>query len=361
MGRHRTPEEKVQLGELARAMRAAGKSRREIEVSLGIGDDLAKALLRGVPLPDSLQRPRAKDDHRAAAVALREAGRTYDEIADELGVSKGSLSLWLRELPHPSEKQRQAIHEAELPPSHATQLSLLDPNLRTDRVALARQMRVDGFLLKEIAEEFSVTMKTACLWCTGLPVPPRARHGGDREHVRMMNRKRWDAFLAERDRERSAIKAAAADRVGVLGDRELELIAVTAYWCEGSKDKSYSRRERVAFINSDPHVIEVWLEWLRRRGHAASSLRFSLSIHESADIEAATAFWAEVAGVEPSLFGKPVLKRHNPKTVRKNTGESYVGCLAVRVLQSRELYQEIEGVWRGIVFGASPPSRRVAS
>jgi transposase len=361
MGRHRTPEEKVQLGEQARAMRAAGKSRREIEVSLGIGDDLAKALLRGVPLPDSLQRPRAKDDHRAAAIALREAGRTYDEIADELGVSKGSLSLWLRNLPHPSEVQRQAVHDAEQSPAGATQLSLLDPTLPGDRVALARQMRLDGFLLKEIADEFSVSVKTACLWCTGLPVPPRARHGGDQEHVRRMSRKRWDAFLAEREKERSAIKAAAAERVGIVNDRELEIAAVTAYWCEGSKDKPYERRESVILINSDPTVISLWIEWLRRRGYGKERLRLNLSIHESADLDRATRYWADVIGVEPSAFSKPSLKRHNPKTVRKNTGDSYVGCCVVRVLQGRKLYQEIEGIWRGIVLGAVPSSGRVAS
>ncbi|MDT7573359.1 MAG: hypothetical protein QOE05_3533 [Actinomycetota bacterium] len=361
MGRHRTPEEKVQLGEQARAMRAAGKSRREIEAALGIGDDLAKALLRGVPLPDSLQRPRAKDDHREAAIALRRAGRTYDEIADELGVSKGSLSLWLRDLPHPTEAQREAVHEAEQPDPQPAQLSLLDPALRGDRIDKARQMRLDGFLLKEIAEEFSVSIKTACLWCTGLPVPPRARHGGNQEHVRMMSRKRWDAVLAERDAERTAVKEAAASRVGALNDRELELIAATAYWCEGSKDKSYDRRERVTFINSDPQLIEVWLEWLRRRGVDRDRIRLSLSIHVSADLEAATRYWCAVAGFDESYFGKPTLKNHNPKTVRKNIGDAYVGCLVVRVLQGRELYQEIEGVWRGIASGAFPTTRSVAS
>src|SRR5688572_6580284 len=96
MARHRTQQEKVELGERARALRSAGRSRREIQKELGIGDDLCGQLLRGVPVPDSLARPRAKDDVRAAAIALREAGKTYDQIAEELGVSKSSCSLWLR-------------------------------------------------------------------------------------------------------------------------------------------------------------------------------------------------------------------------------------------------------------------------
>lgn len=105
MGRH---GKKRELGERARRLRAAGRSRREIQAELHIGADLAKALLRGVPLPDRLARPRAKDEQRACAVALRLAGKTYDQIAAELGVSKSSCSLWLRDLPYPS---RDADHE----------------------------------------------------------------------------------------------------------------------------------------------------------------------------------------------------------------------------------------------------------
>lgn len=301
---------------------------------------------------------RAKDEHRAAAEALRLQGHTYDEIATELGVSKGSLSLWLRDLPFPTEAQRIAIYA---PATETGQLSLLDAGLSRDRVQRAREMRSSGSLLREIAAHFSVSVKTACLWCAGLPAPPRARHGGDREHVRRMNRQRWDAELAVRDVERSAGKQRAGERVGVLADRELEFVAVTAYWCEGSKDKPYARRERVTFINSDPGLIRVWMEFLFRRGYGFDRLRFAVSIHESADVTGAEQFWAEVVGVPASAFDKPSLKRHNPKTVRKNIGEAYVGCLIVRVLQGRLLYQEIEGIWRGIVLGALQDHEGVAS
>jgi transposase len=359
MGRHRTPEEKVQLTEQARALRAAGRSRREIAAELHVGDDLLSELLAGTELPASLRRPRAKAELRAVAVELRREGRTYDEIEVELGVSKSSLSLWLRELPRPTSDQPSAVSEQRA--ATGGQLSLLDPDVPGDRIQLARQMRLDGFLLREIAEAFSVSITTACLWCTGLPVPKRARHGGDLEHVRRMSRKRWDVMLAQRDAERSAVKATAAAKVGGLSDRELELVAVTAYWCEGSKDKAYERRESVIFINSDPSLIAVWLEWLLRRGYGRDRLRFNLSIHESADIASATRSWAEIVGVSPDYFGRPSLKRHNPKTVRKNVGEAYVGCLVVRVLQGRLLYQEIDGIWRGIAAGAFPPAGRVAS
>lgn len=78
-------------------------------------------------------------------------------------------------------------------------------------------------------------------------------------------------------------------------------------------------------------------------------------IHESADVTEAERYWAEFVGAERSAFNKTTLKRHNPKTVRKNTGDSYRGCLVIKVLKGAELYRRIEGSWCGIVLGAAQP------
>ena len=336
MGRHRTPDEKRELGEQARALRAAGRSRREIQTELGIGDDLAKAFLRGVPLPDSLLRPNAKDADREAAVALREAGQTYDQIAAELGISKGTCSLWLRDLPLPEV-------QPFVPPA---------PVVSTDtRHAEARRLRSEGRSLREIGDALGVSAKTAYYWTWDLPVPPRARAGGDPAHMDMMRRRYWDRVLAERDAERQAIQEQHAARVGSLTPRELELAAVVAYWCEGSKSKPYRRRETVVFINSDPGLILLFLAWLDQVGFPHEHRCFSLSINESADVEAATQYWADLVGLAPEGFRRANLKRHNPKTVRKNVEQDYVGCLVVRLVQCRALYQRIEGTWQGIMGG----------
>lgn len=169
--------------------------------------------------------------------------------------------------------------------------------------------------------------------------------------MEMMRRRYWDRVLAEREDERQSIRAQHAVRIGAMTPRELEIAAVVAYWCEGCKSKPYSRREQVTFINSDPGLIPLFLSWLDQIDVSAEHRHFSLSIHESADVEAATAWWADVVGLPPDAFGKPVLKRHNPKTVRKNVEDAYVGCLVVRLRQCRRLYQQIEGIWQGIMGG----------
>ena len=92
MGRHRTPQEKHELGERARALRADGRSRREIVAELRVGDALLSQLLQDTAAPLALRRPNAKDDVRARDVELRRSGATCDQIAAQLGVSKSSCS-----------------------------------------------------------------------------------------------------------------------------------------------------------------------------------------------------------------------------------------------------------------------------
>lgn len=139
-----------------------------------------------------------------------------------------------------------------------------------------------------------------------------------------------------------------------MSDRELFLAGVTLYWAEGAKDKTYSRRESLQFINSDPNVIALYLHWLELLGVSRERMHFRVSIHESGDVAKAERFWAELAGVPASVFQRATLKKHNPKTIRKNTTEAYHGCLVIYVTKSADLYRRVEGAWYGIVLGAGP-------
>jgi transposase len=352
MPRQRSEDEIRELRAQAAALRAAGVGAKRIAQQLEIPYNLAQTLLRGVPVPAALMRLRAKDDLREAAIALRREGRTYDEIKAELGVSKGSLSLWLRELAHPSDEQREAARSG----------TTAEPPLDVPPDAeIARALRSDGWLLREIAEELGVTPKTIHTWCRGIPTPPRAVHGSDPAVMR----ERLDTYWKE-ERERRAMAREIevngfSSLVGELTPRELELVAVACYMCEGTKSKPWRRQDRLSFINSDVGVIQVFLAWLRAHGVDNDRLRLRLSIHETADLAAAHEHWASVVGVPVAAFAKPVIKRHRPLTVRKNVGSAYHGCLVIDVRQSRTLYRRMLGVWRGTVQGSPGWVRQTGS
>jgi hypothetical protein len=179
----------------------------------------------------------------------------------------------------------------------------------------------------------------------------------DTSHTRgasAISKRGWEVTLRKREEERQRVKARSAQEIDHLSDRELFLIGVGLYWAEGSKSKPYRRHEAVTFINSDPDMIRVYLAWLDLLGVAGDRRRFSVMIHESADVESAERYWADLVGRDVTEFGKTTSKRRNPKTVRKNVGSDYRGCLVVRVLQGADLYRRIEGWWSGVAAQCRP-------
>lgn len=137
-----------------------------------------------------------------------------------------------------------------------------------------------------------------------------------------------------------------------MTDRELFLVGVGLYWAEGSKNKPYRRQERITFVNSDPDMITMFLAWLHLLGIERERLRFSVHIHETADVTRAEDFWARHVGAERSEFRKTALKKHNPSTNRKNVNDAYHGCLRIDVHGGADLYRRIEGWWSGMVVEA---------
>lgn len=95
--------------EQAVQLRLAGLSRSQIAEALGLapgGGEPLTTWLRDVPPPAWTLRPRAKDDLRDTALAMRAEGRSYREIREVVGVSKSTLSRWLRDVTLTEEQQR---------------------------------------------------------------------------------------------------------------------------------------------------------------------------------------------------------------------------------------------------------------
>lgn len=267
---------------------------------------------------------------REQAVALRRQGLSLRQIRDRLHVHNNDLL--------------HRLIEGEPPPEWTKR-----PNAKDDLRARARELRLQGMTYDRIQVELGCSKSSISLWVRDLPKPERLDPG---EQARLASRKRWEHELEVRDRVRQRTKAEAHAEISSMTDRELLLAGVALYWAEGSKDKPYARRENVLFVNSDPGVILLYLAWLRLLEVKPERLNFRVMIHATADVEGAKRYWADLVGVDASTFQKTTIKKHNPKTVRKNIGEGYRGCLVIRVSQGADLYRRIEGWWSGMVASA---------
>ncbi|MEV4870206.1 hypothetical protein [Streptomyces syringium] len=217
---------------------------------------------------------------------------------------------------------------------------------KTDMKARARELRRAGKTYDEIVAELGVSKSSVSLWVRDLPKPPTPP-----ERLRRMTEARWEPHRREQAAKRKQTKEAATREIGRMTDRDLFLLGVGLYWAEGSKSKPHRLQETVIFINSDPDMISVYLAWLTLLQVEPERLRYRVMIHESADVAGAERYWADLVGVDATGLDRTTLKKHNPKTVRKNVGENYRGCLVVRVLGGADLYRRIEGWWYGIVLG----------
>ncbi|MFF3636382.1 helix-turn-helix domain-containing protein [Streptomyces sp. NPDC002250] len=264
---------------------------------------------------------------RKRAVALRREGYSLRQIRDELRVFNNDILT--------------RLVKGEPPPEWTKR-----PNAKDDLRERARELRLKGWTYDRIQAALGCSRSSVSLWVRDPPRPERKR---SREEASAIARKGWEATLRVREEERQHTKGAAKRAIGDLTPRELFLVGVGLYWSEGAKDKPYDRRENVTFVNSDPGMIRVFLAWLDLMEVERERLRYTVMIHENADVPGAEQYWAALVGAGPSSFNKTTLKKHNPKTVRKNTGENYRGCLVIKVLKGADLYRRIEGSWYGIV------------
>ncbi|WP_157987726.1 hypothetical protein [Jiangella endophytica] len=255
--------------------------------------------------------------------AMRAEGKTYVQIKAELGIGASTISRILGV--YGQGRARPRVTDA----------------LR----GRARALRADGRSVPEIADELAMAKSTVWLITKDIAwtlTPSRAASRA--AAARAGWRRRTEETAAERARVNDDILAA----FGELTDRELMIAGAVAYWAEGGKAKPWNPVESLNFINSDPDMILLHLEWLAVLGVDAGRLRFRLSIHESADVAAATAYWAEIVGAPVERFARATLKKHNPKTVRKNVNEGYRGCLVVRVAKGAPEYRIMNGWWAAV-------------
>ncbi|MFJ9717199.1 hypothetical protein ACIRPQ_14850 [Streptomyces sp. NPDC101213] len=264
---------------------------------------------------------------RERAVALRRAGYSLRQIRDELQVhNKDTL---------------QRLVEGEPPPEWTKR-----PRAKDDLREKARELRQQGWTYNQIQAELDCSKSSVSLWVRDLPSPERPRPTDTSAAQRGLQR-----AVENRTVAREELRAQASAEIGPMTPRELFLLGVGLYWSEGAKAKPGTNR-RVIFVNSDPSMIEVFLSWLDLLGVEPERRRFSVAIHESADVPGAEAYWAQRLGIDVGDLLKTSLKKHNPKTNRTNTGDTYHGCLRVAVLKSADLHRRVEGWWYGIVGAA---------
>ncbi|MEU5946961.1 helix-turn-helix domain-containing protein [Micromonospora sp. NPDC047465] len=266
-----------------------------------------------------------------------------DFLAAEVRRLRTVEQLSVREIRARTGLGRNRVHELlrGVPPPERTRR----PRAKDDLRSAAVELRAEGRSVNDIARQLGVAKSTAYQWVRHLPLDAdEAVAERRREHSALMSEARWAAHREARDAAQAAERARAAGVVGSLDERDLLLLGAAIYWCEGTKSKPWRRDDRLQFVNSDPGLLARFLRFLEVCGIGRDVPGYRVSIHETADAEAAVTWWARELDLPVERFRPASLKKHRAVTVRRNTGDDYRGCLVITVPRSRELYWRIEGM-----------------
>lgn len=184
----------------------------------------------------------------------------------------------------------------------------------------AVDLRLAGWTMPEIAAELGVSRSSVSSWTRDVPYVPRRPRAGA---VRGPNR-----LQLAKAAEIETMLVWGRSEIGDLSDRDLLIAGTALYAGEGAKTDG-----KVAFANSDPRMIVLFLRWLRTFfAIDESRLRLRLYLHEGLDLEDAHAFWAEITGIPTSQFQRPYRAVADPSI---RTSKHPRGCPSVIYTCSR--------------------------
>jgi transcriptional regulator with XRE-family HTH domain len=205
--------------------------------------------------------------------------------------------------------------------------------------ARARELRVTGHTLLQIADELGVSKSSVSRWVRDVPFTPSRRRRGPQHRPNRLRDRRL-AEIADLD-------AAGIARIGVLSEDAFLAAGVALYAGEGAK-----RDGVVQFTNSDPGMMGFFCAWLRTHFDIdESKLRVSLYLHQGLDLEAAQTFWAAVTAIPIAQFLKAY--RAVPDAGIRLTKHVH-GCASVRYYSART-HRAIMGMVRALLCGRAIP------
>ena len=209
----------------------------------------------------------------------------------------------------------------------------------------AIKLRKQGRTYNEILKQVDVSKSTLSLWLRDVGLAKRQKQ---RLTARKKAAQKRGAAARREQRliKEHEIYALCKKDISTITAHDLFLIGVVLYWAEGTKKNGGRGGSQVDFANSDPDMIKLFIEWLLQFGDITSDdivLRLHLHqnhINRERDI---IAHWSHLLSISEKQFAKTLIKKHNPKTVRKKIGLDYIGLVSVRVKRSTNLNRRIMG------------------
>lgn len=214
----------------------------------------------------------------------------------------------------------------------------------------ARELRRNGKSIREIAKLVDVSKGTVSLWCSDIALTEDQIQFLALRHKSRAYIGRLHAAENRRQERLMRVKdygEKGRAEVGNIDERDLFILGIGLYWAEGDK-----KHRETKFINSDPLMIKIWIEWLFRFANIGKEdLKLCVGINQihRSRIEEVTDYWSKVTGLPKHQFNPPSFKKVINRKIYSNF-HNHFGSLTIKVRKSTNLNYMILGMIDGVGY-----------
>ncbi len=220
----------------------------------------------------------------------------------------------------------------------------------------AIQLRLEGKSYTEILKQLQLKSKgTLSVWFRELKLPAKSKRLLEKNTARATER-----GLLEFNRKRSQLVQEQNEtayrigcgEVGKITERELLVLGAALYWGEGTKYERKNGSIALVFTNSDPEMILVFMEFLRRILKIPEErIRAGIHMYSQAetDIQKTRQYWSEITNLPAARFYISQLVS-GASSLKRDKKRLPYGTLAIRV-NDRKIFFRVKGMMRGLIEG----------
>ncbi|MBY0310163.1 hypothetical protein K2Q16_03400 [Patescibacteria group bacterium] len=167
----------------------------------------------------------------------------------------------------------------------------------------AISLRQKGKSYSEIGSELSLSKSTLSGWLQKVSVSP-SKSFAIKQKATLI---RVEKIRAVKSKKKQLRLGSVLERVSSdieKSENHLFIAGFYLYWGEGTKTAPYT----VSLTNSDPAIINCFIEWLLLLGVAKVDLRVKLHIYSDQNEKSLQKYWSAVTGVPVENFNKSYRK-----------------------------------------------------
>ena len=204
----------------------------------------------------------------------------------------------------------------------------------------AIELRKRGFSYSEIKKSLFIPKSTLSYWLKKVKL--------SEAQLRRLKRKRSEVAKAGSKFKKlktlatiEKVQGASALEIQKISKRELWLMGVMLYWKERlSHGNRSDLKKGVRFTSSDPHLIRLFLKWLREIGQLKrEEIQFDIFLSKrKKNMNRVIDYWSGITGYSKDNFPR----------IYRQSGKTEFGLLRVRVKASSMLARQISGWINGV-------------